>query len=117
MQPETFMNIRYKFTRRRYGHGSSVKFFTWLEYRTPHTPEHEWETYGDPWPKARLNKQELSEALHNIVSGSLRIGDRIRINTGAEALVQGFSDHDLIVYIPNFERTFTIPNTQIAEVL
>jgi hypothetical protein len=117
MQPESFMNIRYKFSRRRYGHGKSVKFFTWLEYRVATDPAGEWKTYGDPWPKSRLNKQELNEALHNIVSSTLRVGDRIRINRGSEARVEGHSGYDLIIYVPDFDQVFTIPSTQIAEVL
>jgi hypothetical protein len=65
---ETFGVIRYKFERRRYGTGPSTRFFTWLVYRTPNTPDHEWETYGDPWPKVRLNKKELEAALEDIAS-------------------------------------------------
>jgi hypothetical protein len=115
---ETFMNIRYKFERRRYGHSKSTRFFTWLTYRTPSTPNHEWETYGDPWPKVRLNKAELNEALHNIVSSSLRVGDRIKLNTGAEARVVGKSGYDLhVVLLNGLKGTFTIPSTAYYEVL
>lgn len=116
-QPETFMNIRYQFTRRRYGRKRSIKFFTYLEYRVQTDPAGEWHTYGDPWPKARLNKQELNEALHNIVSSTLRIGDRVRLNTGAEARIVSKQGYALGVVIHDLEEVFVVPSTGIAEVL
>lgn len=67
---ETFTdgNVEYYFERRRYGTGPSIRFFTWLNYRVK--PSKEWQTYGDPWPKVRLNKTELAEALADIKSKS-----------------------------------------------
>jgi hypothetical protein len=64
---DEYKGIRYKFERRRYGSGPSTRFFTWLMYRTPNTGP-EWESYGDPWPKVRLNKKELQAALDDIIS-------------------------------------------------
>lgn len=117
MQPEKFMNISYKFDRRRYGHGKTTKFFTWLMFRTPFTPDHEWETYGDPWPKVKLNKKELDEALHNIVSSFLRIGNRIRLNTGAEAQVVSKQGYNLGIVVHGLSDVVVIPSTAFYEVL
>jgi hypothetical protein len=56
--------IEYYFERRRYGTGAGQKFFTWLNYRV--APTADWKTFGDPWPKVQLSKDELAAALNQI---------------------------------------------------
>ena len=78
----TYLNIEYSFERRRYG---TMKFFTWLIYRVKGSQE--WQSYGDPWPKARLNRAELNEALNTIVVRATKPGTLVRTQLGGARIV------------------------------
>jgi hypothetical protein len=94
---ETYKGIPYRFERRRYGATGTMRFFTWLHYQDTVTLE--WKTYGDPWPKPRLNRAELTEALDKIFGSSLRIGDRVRLHTGMIARVESHQGDEIGVSI------------------
>ncbi len=67
---QEYQNIEYMFKRRRYGSRvcGTTRFFTWLMWRKAGSPGAGWETYGDPWPKVKLNKKELKVALDDIIA-------------------------------------------------
>lgn len=86
------LNFEYMFERRRYGTGASIKFFTWVLYRPVGTTE--WQAYGDPWPKGRLNKKEVGEVLGNITLRVLSSGTRVQTCNGP-ATILGTQEHGL----------------------
>lgn len=83
------LNFEYHFERRRYG---VAKFFTWVLYREVGTTE--WKSYGDPWPKSRLNKKEVGEVLGNITLRILPAGTRVQTHNGP-ATILGTQEHGL----------------------
>src|ERR1700688_1244154 len=89
-----YLNIEYDFQRRRYGCTSTMQFYTWLMYRGPADPAKPnatpWETYGDPWPKVRLNRTELNKALADILTRVIKPGARIHTVLG-DGVVTGAS--------------------------
>jgi hypothetical protein len=86
------LNFEYRFVVRRYGHGSTVKFFLWVEFHVPGTP---WQEYGgDPWMKSRLNKKEVAEVLGNITLRILPVGTRVQTHNGP-ATILGVQEHGL----------------------
>lgn len=87
MKTESYLNFEYTFERRRYGGGRSCRFFTWLKYRVK--GETAWETFGDPWPKPRLNKVELQAALNDIACITIKPGMRVRTHLGDQDIVKG----------------------------
>lgn len=78
------LNFEYDFKRRRYGR---AQFYTWLLYRVPANPAKPnatpWETFGDPWPKPRLNKIELAKALDQIALLTIKPGSIVTTVLGA----------------------------------
>lgn len=114
-------HIEYGFERRRYG---TCRFFTWLMWRPkgsePGTP---WQSYGDPWPKARLNKQELQEALAIIFLRTLNVGDTVRVQTGAVGQVvsicetRGDEGAGVRVDFPEYGGTYFVNAGGLVEIL
>lgn len=108
------LNFEYMFERRRYGATGTMRFYTWLLYRKIGTLE--WQTYGDPWPKPRLNKRELSEALDNITFRVLNVGDCVRVERGSEGTIISKPENGILCF--EFELgKFDIPASAIVAVL
>ncbi len=57
--------IEVMFVRRKYGTGPTTRFFTWLHWKNT---AGEWQSYGDPWPSSTIPKDELQNALANIMA-------------------------------------------------
>jgi hypothetical protein len=115
-------NIEYYFERRRYARlDVSNGMYTWLLYRRAGTQE--WQAYGDPWNKVRLNQQELSEALAHIRWLLVQVGDTVRIGTGARGVVQskvewtgGTSQEGVTILFRDINQVHFVPNSAIVEI-
>lgn len=108
-----YLNIEYSFERRRYG---VAKFFTWLNYRVKGTQE--WLSYGDPWPKARLNRHELIDALNSVVVQSTKPGTRVRTQLGEARIVDADGgDGCFSAYMDIFTAVRPLHPNMIVEVL
>jgi hypothetical protein len=107
------------FERRHYSSTGTMRFYTWLIYRQLGSLE--WQSYGDPWPKPRLNKRELTEVLDKITFRLLQPGQRVRMATGAPATIVSKHEPDFaevfIVKLENGSQQFEVPAKAIAEVL
>lgn len=57
--------IEVRFIRRKYGTGTSTRFYTWLHWKDA---EGAWQCYGDPWPSSTIPKAELQNAMAEIMA-------------------------------------------------
>jgi hypothetical protein len=109
------LNFEYTFERRRYGHGSTTKFFTWVSYRLP---GQQWKEFGgDPWMKSRLNKKEVGEVLSKITLRVLPVGQRVNTHSG-EATILGVEGEYFRIRLDNYSQTSLLLHPgHITEVL
>ena len=112
------LNFEYMFERRRYGATGTMNFYTWLIYRKVGSLE--WQSYGDPWPKPRLNQRELKEALGKITFRLIVPGQHVRLSTGATAVVNAKHEENfhevLTVTLEELNKTFEVPASVVVEV-
>lgn len=107
------LNFEYDFERRRYGATGTMKFYTWLKYRVPADPAKPnatpWQSFGDPWPKPRLNKKELEAALDEILTRTIPIGSRVQTVNG-QAIIAGTDrlDNGRTCFLANFEYSAAV---------
>src|ERR1700676_3121612 len=96
-----------------------MRFYTWMLYRQLGSLE--WKSYGDPWPKARLNKRELSEALNKITCRLLLPGQRVRLESGRTCTIVLVAETFVIKldseYADPGKDQFEVPASAIVEVL
>jgi hypothetical protein len=109
------LNFEYEFERRRYGTGASLRFYTWVNYRLIGSDE--WHAYGDPWPKARLNKLELIEVENEITLRLLKPGTRVQTHNGPATIEDRQGDNFRAIMALFANRTFHLAPGNITEVL
>lgn len=113
---ENYLNLEYTFERRRYGATCTMKFFTWLNYRVKGSQE--WHTYGDPWPKARLNRRELRDALHDIVTRTMKPGTRVRTTNGEGLILDAPAESGCLAFqLDAYPKVLSLHPDAIIEVV